>query len=904
MIQSIRLLRFSLIAIVGLLVIAPGAFAQLGGRPLGSFTAKDIAGNEIYSVRSVEDEFHRIVTTISGAGLPTRHLTEPIQFAAVPIASNVLRDYYSGSGSVKVINPATRATVLIAGKQLLYITMSGITQTELPIKLDFTLDNVIRYVDGGAIVGFRMGGRTHVILIGPENKIDYYETDLFPKDFRDVSLKANELVINNTVKLNAQMFGTFDQVTSPTKPSDSPHVTTRTTFSPLPISAATAAAIAKGKPSANAPLAAASLSASEVSIEGVVNSLLQKAANETTSTFKGKDDKQIDLLEFVNSHFDIVKSVRADGLDFDSFKNEIDLATTGLLMAQGGSVRVTGAPGVGKSEFEKILISSIFTKLKSPALQNRLYIRLNAPDLAGGAMYVGTFEERVRALRALAKSVPVVLVIDEIHSLVGAGTSMGKKSDFFQMIKDETASGRIKIIGMTTDREWEKNFAHDPAMTERFSIQIKLKEPTPEKLLKILESFKANRHPESKLSLTTAQLRTISKLATRFDPLGANPRKSIRLLDYIVAHAEKTGETVLSNTTLIRDASSLYSYDIASLTPEKIRARIMKMREMFDKELIGLESQKVEISRAVSEYFLMQNTHENGLPYGILEYGDRGSGKTQIAKSTAKIIGFNFKRFVMGNYATPQAVEIFKTALAMEAKMNPFTVFLFDEIEKAHPSVQAVLLGVLDEGRLSAQLSEFSTSETEVDLSKALIFAATNAGGELANFTHTNEYFQSEAEKAGLNRYLLDRFPLHLAIPQATLGAAYEILKMKAREFIEKQSRAGFKVNVDVDTLASFLMQRVYNKSPHPEPRTSIGFAAPSKGAGEQTELEAVNISSRDLQRELGVISRLVAEQIVQTNAKVVNIGFSKEGLMIQALKPVSRAQAVANKCEMVFKTK
>lgn len=588
-------------------------------------------------------------------------------------------------------------------------------------------------------------------------------------------------------------------------------------------------------------------------------------------------DHPVSLKTLIERDFEVIRGSSSSDANYEYYGKELEIAAAALMMKQSGGVRVLGRAGTGKSHFTKVLIAYLLNRSQSPEFKDRIYLRINSSSLQAGTKYTGMFEARVYALKMLAERVPLVLVVDEIHTLIGAGTSASHPNDFFQIIKDELAEGKIKIIGNTTDAEWERNFSGDAAMVRRFPVTVKIEEPPREKMLGIARTFLAERYKDTKIQISDEVITQISAIASRFNPLGANPDKTIQLLDFVMAYTASQNQSEVAAASLLDVASLRYNYNLNELTADKISTRVANLNTEMDKKLIGLARAKQLIQQAVADHFFHQINGESSKPTAMLAYGKRGTGKTTLGRALADGLGFRFTRMMMSEFALPSSADDFKTKLGLALQANPFHVVLFDEVEKAHPLVQQTLLRILDEGVFDAHLSKIHNQSplTEVDASKAIFFAATNAGQAIADKPAEEKTFEDIAESEGLNRYVLDRFGTFVPVETPTTDTVQVILKNKLEEKLQAFTGLGRKVQINNEEVMKYLMKQV---SPEDRAKLSVGFVSYTPAGGTAN----ADLSVRSLERQLLEISQMVSLYFVKNpNATEVSIRIENGKLVV-----------------------
>jgi ATP-dependent Clp protease ATP-binding subunit ClpA len=576
------------------------------------------------------------------------------------------------------------------------------------------------------------------------------------------------------------------------------------------------------------------------------------------------------LSEYIEKHFDVIQSMPERPFDFVNSKADIDRALAGLSMRQGGGVRITGRPGTGKSYRAETIISYILNSDLVPAIKDTVIIRLTASSLSSNTDHRGQFESRVQALKLLASKIPVTLWIDELHTLVGQGTYKGSSIDFFQHIKTLLAEARIKVIGTTTDGEWEKYFSGDSALAQRFPVHIKAEEPTRAEILVAVENFLATRPEGQGPKLSRNELEMIYELANRFDPIDANPRKSIRLADYAAARGALDRVEVLAPADITRYASELYGYDISKLTIEHIRSKLANLDQLLSEKMVGLESQNLRVSEILASHFLNQARGDSFLPTAFLEYGEAGTGKSQFPKEIARSLGYGFTRIMLADFQGFGDASKFAARLAQAIRTNPFQVILLDEVEKAPKEVQNILLRVLDEGRFEANLSivEGKNNFTEIDASKVILIGATNAARELASKTGVSaSEFETAAIAGGVEKYFLDRFVEFIPFSNYTKIQLAAIFDMNWRVVEEKYKKLGLELRTDVEKLREQILAKLM--SDQSSQNRPIGFIPPKSGS-QPNEPSASGARERDSEAADNEPIKLSVRAMIREIARVV----------------------------------
>jgi len=454
-----------------------------------------------------------------------------------------------------------------------------------------------------------------------------------------------------------------------------------------------------------------------------------------------------------------------------SFPEEIKNIRKSLLKRENGFTLVVGEAGSGKTELVKSFIKKVKNGEFPEIPKYTRFLEVRAASLSGGTKYTGTFESRVNALAEYARNNPVVLYIDEAHSLRGAGRHSGNENDFFEYIKSYLADGSIKILGTTTNEDAQM-FVGDSALSRRIS-RVDKASASPEMILAMMREWSKK---QGLPALSDNSYERVRDLAAKFDPTGSHVSKATKLLDTVYADTLVEGKdpTSLSPRDIELIASQTYNIPMAffdpNLRPEllsqfekDLNSRVFGMNEV--KELLKLEAR-----------LLMTQLNDPTKPQGrILFSGPKGLGKTYIPRVYAESIGLPFYRISMPQYVG-KSPQDFLNEVGQQIRKNPFTVFLFDEIEKTPSYIQNTLLAFLDdktvtleEGSLGRNLG--AKNYVRVDTSHTTIFFGTNAGANATQEKPSIGFLAQEKEVVspkgnafvsamladGLSEYLIDR---------------------------------------------------------------------------------------------------------------------------------------------------
>lgn len=374
-----------------------------------------------------------------------------------------------------------------------------------------------------------------------------------------------------------------------------------------------------------------------------------------------------------------------------------------------------GEPGVGKTAIADGLALKIVEEKVPAPLKEVVVYNLDMGALLAGAKYRGDFEERLKALLQELDKIPkAILFIDEIHSIVGAGSTSGHSLDAANLLKPYLAKGKIRCIGATTYKEYTQHFEKDRALSRRFQT-VEVKEPTQDQTIDILLGLKKNYEKHHNVTYTNDVIEQITKLSVKHLHNRQLPDKAIDVMDEAGAslrlHAKNdTPIAVTSNTVenVISKMAQVPLQSVSSDENEKLRSLELRLKSLIFgqdpaiKALVSvLKNNRVGLGR-------------KNKPIGsFLFAGPTGVGKTEICNQLAHHLGVPLIRFDMSEYMEKHAVARLIGSppgyvgfeegglLTSSVTKSPYSVVLLDEIEKAHPDLINIMLQVLDNGALT-----------------------------------------------------------------------------------------------------------------------------------------------------------------------------------------------------------
>ncbi len=419
-------------------------------------------------------------------------------------------------------------------------------------------------------------------------------------------------------------------------------------------------------------------------------------------------------------------------------EREIERAVHVLLRRRKNNPVFVGEAGVGKTALAEGLALAIHQGHVPPALKDVEIFALDMGALLAGTRFRGDFEQRLKAvIKAATGNRRIVLFIDEIHTIVGAGSASGSTMDASNLLKPALASGELRCIGSTTYQEYKRSFDRDKALARRFQ-RIDVHEPSREEAVQILNGLKSQYEKHHNVRYTAPAIRASVELSARYINDRFLPDKAIDVMDEagVAGHLRaKGGETV---TVGARDAERTVAR--MAKIPERTvsstdRARLRDLESELKTAVYGQDDAIHAVSRAIK--LARSGLAHPDRPVGAFLFaGPTGVGKTEVARQLAKTMGVEFIRFDMSEYmerhtvsrligAPPGYVGFDQGGLLTDAiNKTPHCVLLLDEIEKAHPDLFNILLQVMDHATLT------DNNGRKADFRNVVIVMTTNAGAQ------------------------------------------------------------------------------------------------------------------------------------------------------------------------------
>lgn len=402
---------------------------------------------------------------------------------------------------------------------------------------------------------------------------------------------------------------------------------------------------------------------------------------------------------------------------------------------------LVGEAGVGKTAIAEGLALRIVEGNVPEVLEGTTIYSLDMGSLVAGTKYRGDFEKRLKGLVSQLKAQEkTILFIDEIHTIIGAGSASGSVMDASNMIKPALASGELRCIGSTTFKEFRGIFEKDHALARRFQ-KIDVNEPSVEDTIRILKGLKPRYEEHHNVEYSVDSIKTAARLADRYLNDRFLPDKAIDVIDEAGAKQrllppEERQQVILKSDIekVIAQIARIPEKSISSQDKDKLKdlARHLKLVVFGQDEAIEKLSDAVILSRAG----LGQEERTIG---SFLFAGPTGVGKTEVTSQLAKIMGVDLIRFDMSEYMERHTVSRLIGSppgyvgydqgglLTEEVNKHPYAILLLDEIEKAHPDIFNLLLQIMDHGTLT------DNNGRKADFRNIMLVMTTNAGAQEAS---------------------------------------------------------------------------------------------------------------------------------------------------------------------------
>ncbi len=550
---------------------------------------------------------------------------------------------------------------------------------------------------------------------------------------------------------------------------------------------------------------------------------------------------------------------------------------------------LVGEAGVGKTAIAEGLALRIENSEVPDILSSARVYALDMGALLAGTKYRGDFEQRLKAvLKQLEEHENAVLFIDEIHTLIGAGSASGGTMDASNLLKPALSSGKLRCMGATTYKEYRGIFEKDHALSRRFQ-KVDVVEPTVEQTIQILRGLKSKFEEHHGVRYSSAALVAAAELSARHINDRHLPDKAIDVIDEAGAAQRLLPKSRQKKVIGKAEVEAIVA-KMARIPPQSVSTDDRNKLATLERDLKTVVFGQNEAITALAAAIKMSRSGlgKPDKPIGsFLFSGPTGVGKTEVAKQLAFTLGIDLVRFDMSEYmerhavsrligAPPGYVGFDQGGLLTEAiTKQPHCVLLLDEIEKAHPDIFNILLQVMDHGTLT------DNNGRKADFRNVILIMTTNAGAEMLNKPTIGFAVSREAgdEMAEIKRVFTPEFRnrLDAIIPFAPLNKEI-ILRVVDKFLIELEEQLHAK-RVEVtftDALRAYLADKGFD---------------PLMGA-------------RPMQRLIqDVIRRALADELLfgkLANGGAVRVDIKDEQVSLFFEEPGSKTDDQANKEEVL----
>jgi ATP-dependent Clp protease ATP-binding subunit ClpA len=434
--------------------------------------------------------------------------------------------------------------------------------------------------------------------------------------------------------------------------------------------------------------------------------------------------------------------------------DEIDRVMQTLCRRKKNNPLLVGEPGVGKTAIAEGLALKIANDDVPDILKGSSVFGLDLGAMISGTKYRGDFEKRLKGVLTEIQTIDrAIIFIDEIHTLVGAGSTSGGSMDAANLLKPALARGELKCIGATTYAEFRNHLDKDKALSRRFS-KIDIDEPSAADTMIILQGIKNKYEEYHKISFSDEALQSAVDLSVKYLHDRFLPDKAMDIIDEVGAHfmlRDKNNVTITSSdieasvARMLKLPSTVVSSDNVT--------KLKNMAANIKSKIIGQDKAIDTVVQAIKRSYAGLNK-ENSPIGSFLFVGPTGVGKTALSTELAKSMNIHFERLDMSEYmekhslsrligAPPGYVGYEQGGLLTEmTKKNPHMVLLLDEVEKAHPDIMNILLQVMDAAKLTDNNGMVS------DFKNVILIMTSNLGTKEANVMGFNKDNSAKTDNA------------------------------------------------------------------------------------------------------------------------------------------------------------
>ncbi len=502
-----------------------------------------------------------------------------------------------------------------------------------------------------------------------------------------------------------------------------------------------------------------------VDMIGVESSYKEKVQKEEKSNYPSKSQVTSKILDKYGKNL-TAQAAKGSIDPVIGRKKEIERTIQILSRRTKNNPVLIGDPGVGKTSVAEGLAINIATGNVPDTLRNKTLYTLDMGAMLAGAKYRGEFEERIKqVVDEVIKNGEIILFIDELHTIIGAGSTGESTIDASNILKPVLARGEIQVIGATTIDEYRKHVEKDSALERRFQ-PVMITEPTKEETIEILKGLREKYEAHHEVKISDEAIIEAIELSVRYITDRYLPDKAIDLIDEAASRVRLRKSTLYKNNNekdildkdfydsclnstkidlleevvvdklVIGEVVELWTGVPVNKIVDEEADRLLKLEDILHERVVGQDQAVKAISRAIRRS--RAGLKDPSRPIGsFLFLGPTGVGKTELSKALAEVQFGDENQIIrldMSEYMEKHAVSKLIGSppgyvgyneggqLTEKVRRNPYSVVLFDEIEKAHPDVFNILLQILDDGRLT------DSKGRTVDFKNTILIMTSNVG--------------------------------------------------------------------------------------------------------------------------------------------------------------------------------
>ena len=467
---------------------------------------------------------------------------------------------------------------------------------------------------------------------------------------------------------------------------------------------------------------------------GAPNSRSKPTAGAVRSTMRRTETRVLDQYSR-----DLTELALSGGIDPVVGRGEEILRTVQILSRRTKNNPVlVGEPGVGKTAVAEGLAMQVARGDAPAELSKKRIVSLDVPAMLAGTKYRGDFEERVKAvLKDVKRAGDVILFVDELHTIIGAGSAEGA-IDAANILKPALGRGEVQIIGATTPEEYRRHIEKDAALERRFQ-PVRVAEPDREQTIEMLKSLRRGLEEHHKVRISDKALTAAYELSVRYISDRFLPDKAIDLIDEASAGVHVSGreDDLVSASDVAQVVSRWTNIPVTGIDKDESE-RLKNLEEELKKRIIGQDEAVSAVARAIRRSRV--GLKDPARPVGsFLFLGPTGVGKTELCRALAATVYGDEQAMIrldMSEYMEKHTVSRLIGSppgyvgyedggqLTEKVRRKPWSVVLFDEIEKAHEDVWSILLQIMDDGHLT------DSTGRRIDFSNTVIVMTSNVGAK------------------------------------------------------------------------------------------------------------------------------------------------------------------------------